>query len=645
MSEKFKELVGLEAKIRFHDYRYSVLNAPMITNTEYDELVARYYKLVEQQPNFVPRYTPGFIDQPEGFKTIKIIEPMISIVKKQTQEDFLAWIKKNGGENPVHEEKMDGVPIRLGYESGRLVNGHLRGSETLEGIDVTHRLHLVKNIPAFVEEFKDIPFTTVDGEVFCMYEDLYHYADEWDKPRDAIEARSTVGGMLKRLEQSDRDTLKMYYRVHGAGKSLRDGFETWRELKAHLAACGFDVVEELVGELLANLFYLKEKPNFGYPIDGIVVRVNDLSKWNDTKMVGYYSYAACYKFPTSLLETKIKSVTWGLTTQGELTGRLNYEPVQYDGTTLQRCKFDYADQYIKNGIRIGSIIQVTKSNEIIPNLVGVKELGNGRRIFFPKTCPMCDDPIVKETEAVYRCVNARCVGLIQKQLERLVGNSGLKIKGLGPQGIRSLIDQGYLSNPQDIFNLTYENLINVEIDQNRATSIIEQIQQTKDLSLDHWLFAACIPEIGIGAAAELAAQQGVLYQDLPTLIEVLKSSTTLCELFGIVGLSMAEYVNKNEATLFEFFVHYNFDNKVEEAKELIPIVFTGSWIIPRNEIEERLEVLGYSLSERVTKKVTKLFVGDSPSPTKINKATDYGIPIIYVSKTTGFDKFIGLLKQ
>ena len=108
---------------------------------------------------------------------------------------------------------------------------------------------------------------------------------------------------------------------------------------------------------------------------------------------------------------------------------------------------------------------------------------------------------------------------------------------------------------------------------------------------------------------------------------------------------MAEYVNKNAATLFEFFIHYNFDNEVEESQEMIPVCFTGGWIIPRSDLEERLEAIGYELTERVTKKVTKLFVGDGSSPTKIAKAKEYKIPVIYMDKTIGYDAFIKLLKD
>lgn len=640
MSNLYKEFVQLEAQIKYHDHLYSVVDKPIITNQEYDALVARYQEILEEHPEYKPNHIPGFIDQPDGFQTVDIVEPMISIVKKKDREEFVKWIKKNGGVAPVYEEKLDGVPVRLIYEFGELVGGHLRGSQTLKGILVSHRLKLVKNIPQTVPALKASSRTHIDGEVFCLYEDLEKYALHWDIDPKEIESRTTISGKLKRLKDHERDTLPMYFRVHGAGKDVRDLYKHWMDLRVDLVEWGFEVAEILSGTLLEELFSLKEKPNFGYAIDGIVVKNNDLSKWNDEHMVGYYTYCACYKFPTRCLETVLKGVSWGLTTQGALVGTLYYDPVEYDGTVLQRAKLNYASEYIKAGLSIGSIIQITKSNEIIPNMIGVKELGHGKRIEFPKTCPMCSQPIVKETEDLYCCVNPNCSGLIQKQLERIVSVRGLDIKGLGGKGIEQLIEAGFLSHPKDLFEIKLEDYLSIGIDQNRAEEIVEQVAAVAVLPLNRWLYASCIPEMGVVSALTLAQQYNVHFTELTSLFGMLKNSELMVELFGVDGMVMSEYVTRNEAELLHFFIHFDFENYLVPNDDKIVVAFSGTWILPREELRGKLEEHGYELSDRVTKKVTKLVIADKPSPGKITAAEKFGIPIIRVSKLTTINNLL-----
>ncbi|QDB70308.1 putative DNA ligase [Aeromonas phage CF8] len=644
MSQAYLEFVDLEKQIKYHDYLYSVADKPIISDSEYDILVQRYHTLLSEHPEYKPSHTPGFVDVPEGFKVVKLVEPMISILKKKSVDDFQQWIKKNTEGGEVYEEKLDGLGLRLIYKFGGLTIAHLRGSQTQEGLDVTHRVKLVSNIPKQIDEFKHLEYSHVDGEVFCMFKDLERYCEQWDKDYAETEPRSTVSGMMKRLKDNERDTLTMYFRAYGASTSVRALCNDYEHLRTKLEDWGFDTPQRLDGSLLQSLYKLKERPDFGYPIDGIVVKVNDLSKWNDTHMVGYYTYTACYKFPTRCLETKLKDVIWGLSTQGELVGVVTYDPVEYDGTILQRAKFDYANEYIKAGIRIGSIIQVTKANEIIPNIVGVKEIGNGKKIEFPTKCPCCDSLLVIETPAVRRCVNDSCSGKFLKQMNRLVGPRGLDIKGLGKKGLEALVDAGYLSSPQDLFKLTRDDYLNLDVfDQNQVDSILEQISETPKLPLNNWLFASCIPNMGVVAALELAQEQGKLFSELSTLMDVLKNSDILVSLFGVDGLVMSKYVKDNEAVLMHFFIHYNFSNPIQTVPDAIPVAISGGWLIPREELRKRLAEDGYELVDSVTKSVTRLLLGKDPSPGKIAKAEKYGIRTLVLNNNVSYDNLLTML--
>lgn len=644
MKNGIKELLELEAKIRYHDYLYFVADKPSISDTEYDQLVYRREELLKENPGYRPGLPPGFIEDNSGLKTVVIDEPMISVVKKKTRDDIELWRKRNVKGTVSYEEKLDGLSIRLVYRHGKLVQGHLRGTG-LEGTDVTHRLHMLRDVPTEIPEYKDIPYFKVTGEGYCTYKDLLDYCEQWDLDPKETESRTTCSGIMKRLYPSERDTLYLYFKAYNVSKVLRDKVKTYPELRELMVNMGFDIPMPFNGSLLNELFSLKEKPDFGYAIDGIVVKDDDLSVWKDDKMQGYWNYAACYKFPTASMTTTLIGVEWGLTTKGYLTGTLIYEPVNYDGTTLRRAKFDYPDKYIKDGLRIGSVIQITKSNEIIPNIIGMKEAGTGKKVEFPKFCPCCNQPVVVESPSMVRCVNDSCVGLLISHLERLGEKKGLNILGLGSARITALVDSGYLSEPSDIFKITFEDYIKLDlVDENTARSIVDQVENSSSLPLQNWIFAACIPNIGYVRAGELADQQGVLFTELNTFLAAMKDQKVMEELFGLDGVVACEYVNNNENELVNFFIHYDFDKEIKVEDKLIPIGITGSWNIIRDQLTEQLAEVGYELADKVSKSITILLVGKAPSPGKIAKAEKWNIPVIEITPMTTFDQIVKKLR-
>lgn len=645
MSSVHHRLVQLEAEIKHHDYLYFVADRPAISNSEYDILVAERNQILQDNPEFDSSHTPGFVEQEGKLLTTPILEPMISIDKKKKVEDFEKWIQKHIRDQAIYEEKLDGVALRLIYEFGNLTIAHLRGGDNAVGTVVTHRIKLVKNIPEWVEEFQEFSRVEVTGEVFCLYKDLDIYCQTCDLNPAETESRTTVSGMLKRLKETETDVLQMYFRAYHASKNLRDIYKDYLTLRTKFEEWGFDIPIRLDGSLLQELYKATTKPDFGYAIDGIVVKDNDLENWVEDKFVGYYKYCVCYKFPTKSIETKIADVDWGLTTQGVLVGTLVYDPVNYDGQILRRAKFDYADEYIKAGIRIGSTILVTKCNEIIPNMISLVEVGKGKPIQFPTKCPCCGEVLVRESQDVIRCVNDSCSGTFIKQMERVVSTKGLNIKGLGPKGIEALVNAGFLTSPCDLFKITYEDYMELDaFDQNQALSIIEQIKNL-NLPLNKWLYAACIPNLGATAAEELAKQQGTLFTDIVTLLDVLKNGTLLCDLFDVTGLVMAKYATDNESELLRFFIHHDFTKPVEIVKDTIPVVFSGVWILPREQLKVQLLEHGFSLEERVTKTVVKLIIGKNPSPGKIAAAEKYGIPVIQVDQLTTIDELIRKLSN
>lgn len=642
MADTLKELIELEAQIAYHDYMFHTADRPVLSDAAFDQLVYRRNELLEMHPDFVSKVIPGFVPAVENLPSVKLTEPMLSVDKYKNQKDIDAWIaRQNTTLGFSWEEKLDGVAIRLVYEYGILTCAHLRGVE--DGTVVFHRIHLIKDIPFVISDLVGVPRASFNGEVYVLLKDLHDWAKNWEI--ETPESRSTVSGMLKRMLPEESDNLDLHFKAFWADKGIREQAENYIVLRDVLVEYGFNVPRTYTDEQVELLYQMSERPVGDYAIDGFVIKDNDLSNWNEEKWMGYYKYAICYKFPTPVFETPLVEVIWGLNTKGYLEGTVIYEPVEYDGSTMRRARFNYAPEYMKAGIRIGSIIEVTKGNEIVPQMVGLKEKGEGEPIAYPEYCPACSSKLVVEGPAYIRCVNVECPGTLVTRLERLVGPKGLDVKSLGPKGLTQLVDHGYLNKPSDLFKLKEKDLLAIDIDQNTAIKIINGIQESRTLGLNNWLFAVSIPELGFTRATEIASEFGVLFTNQEELIKLLKDTKAMNDLYGLPGLDMVAYAEKNEELLNNYLVEYDWSSCKVKIPGLIPIAMTGSWSETKAVLKKRFEEQGFELEDRVSKSIHTLLIGESGSPSKEAKANQYGVRVIHIDKLMGFDTIIALLRK
>lgn len=653
MQDKLKRILQLEGNIKFHDHLYFNMDSPTISDAEYDEMVHEYNQLLESVPGYKSSLNTGLIAIDQSLIPIDIVEPMLSISKRKTTEDLYKWLKVNiPTEDQVWEDKLDGMAIRLIYEKGYLKFIHTRGNGK-QGGDVSHRRHLLKNIPDHIEEYEDKERAEITGEAFCMFADFDAYIDRHELNPDDIDTRSTVSGLMKKSKTSDRDDLPIYFKAYNASDNVRKGFEKYTELRDHLTSVGFDVPLLIEGGLLQELLELTSKPTFGYPVDGLVVKTDNLRRWEDSQSSSYYTYATCYKFPTISLKTRVVGIDWSLTNQGYLVGTLIYEPVVYDGTTMTRCKLDYADSYFERGLRVGSLIEITKSNEIIPKLVSLVEVGTGKKLGFPDKCPFCHKLVVTESSANVRCINDNCEGQMVKRLSRLSGIDGFNIKGLADKRIEALIDNGFLKEPYDIFTLTQEDIVNAGIDAATATKIIEQVSSLNDLDIHHWLFALGIPGLGVVRAIEISNMSaklgvnegiGTKWSDLETLMVIMKDPQTFFKLFGLDGMVMTKFVLDNEGMITKFLSHYDFTKSHIPSLDGVPVSITGAWnAMTREQLSSILRDNGYILTDRVTKTVKAVLVGNKPSPSKLSNAEGWNIPTINIGNFVDVNDIVRML--
>lgn len=650
MKDIFHRIIQLEGEIRYHDHLYFNMDTPTISDSEYDDMVHEYNELVKEAPGYQPGRMPGLISVDQTMIPIDIVEPMISIGKRKTVDDFNKWIKVNAPGDVVYEDKLDGIAVRLIYEKGYLKFIHTRGNGK-QGGDISHRRHLLKNIPDNVEDYEGDDRVEVTGEAFCMFGDFNAYVERHGLDGDNMDTRSTVSGLMKKSKSNERDDLPIFFKAYNVSTNVRKRHKTYLELREHLTTVGFDIPMFIDGGLLKELLELSSKPDFGYPVDGIVAKVNDLSKWDVEQKSEYFTYAICYKFPTITLDTRVVGIDWSLTNTGDLTGTLIYEPVVYDGTTMTRCKLDYADSYFERGLRIGSLIKVTKANEIIPKLVSLVEVGTGKKLGYPERCPFCNTLVTTESSNVVRCVNSACDGQMVKRLTRVTDIDGFNIKGLAEKRIEALVDNGFMKAPHDLFRLEEKDLVNAGIDEGSSKKIIEQIADLNSLDIHKWLFALAIPGLGVVRAIEISnmsakngLQEGTKWHTLQDLMLILKSAESMYALFGLDGMVMAKHVLDHESEITAFLGHYDFNRSHIPALDGIPVAISGGWKpMTREQLSSILRDNGYLLTDSVTKKVVALLVGEKPSPSKKAKAEKNNIPVITLGQTSDPNEIIRML--
>lgn len=652
MSDGIKRLLELQGQLKYHDHLYHTLDQPVISDSEYDILKSEYDELAEKYPEVIdPKVTIGFVDPPKSLGKVTITEPMISVDKKKDVESYDKWILKNVETEAVEEIKLDGIALRFIYKKGMLSLIHTRGRNGIGG-DVSHRRHLITNLKDTVELHEDKDEVHFTGEVYTRHADFLAYCARHKLDPTDTDPRSTVSGLMKRAEASDRDDLPIYVTIYGASRNVRDEFSTYLELRAHIQECGFDVPMIIDPVMRSEMMEANKLPDWEYPIDGIVAKDNDLRKWEVPQTGEHYTYAVCYKFPTILLHTTVTGIDWSLTNKGEFVGTLMYEPVDYGGTKLTRCKFDYMKTYFEKGLRVGSKISVTKSNEIIPKLISLDEVGKGEKLDFPAKCPFCNHQTVPTTISV-KCTNSDCEGQVVKRLSTIFSIDAFNIHGLGDKRIEQLVNIGKLTEPADIFKWDDEDLIAGGVPPASTGKIIEAIKNVGSNDLSRWLFALSIPSLGKVRCVELSnmsatngMNDGLKFHNLQDFLTIITDAQGLSEMFGIEGAKIAAHCKKYEDQISRFLSHYDFGRLAPMGMDGVPVAITGEWNgLTRRDLTEVLRQHDFVLSSSVTKTCKALLTATKPSPAKVETAKRYKLPIFDISSISDVNGIVALLSN
>ena len=655
--EARRRIEELRELINYHNYRYYVLNDPVISDAEYDELFRELQKLEEQFPELVTPDSPTQrVGAPiqEGFRPVPHSVPMLSLQDARNEDEireFDARVKRflnlPPGEEVEYaaEPKYDGLSCEIVYRDGVLEVASTRG-DGYTGEDVTPNVKTIKTVPLRLIKNQSVPippYIEVRGEVVMpkdRFEELNReLIEKGEKP--FANPRNAASGSLRQLDPGVTASRPLEFIAWGVGRVEGIDFETHSQVLEALKALGFKVahpteVAKGIDRIISFYKRLeKERNSFPYELDGVVIKVNRLELWDRLGTTARSPrYAVAAKFPPRQKTTRIVDVVYQVGRTGAITPVAILEPVEVGGVIVSRASLHNFDEVERLGVMVGDRVLVQRAGDVIPDVVAViKEARTGkeRPIKPPKECPVCHSEVIREG-AYYRCVNASCPAKLVQAIKHLGSRRALDIEGLGEKTARLLVERGLVKDLADIFYLKREDLLTLPgFAEKSADNLIKAIENAKNPPLARFIYALGIPNVGEYTA-------GVLAERFKSWERLAKA--TYDELVSIKGIGpeTAESVVKffrdphNRKMLEKMFNAGVKPQAVEEVKESPfkgkTVVFTGALkSMTRDQAKALVERLGGKVSNSVSRKTDLVVVGENPG-SKYNRALQLGVKII-----------------
>ena len=616
------------------NYNYYVKDEPTITDQEYDKYMRELEDIELEYPDYASKNSPTKRVGGEVIeKFLKVVrdKPMLSISDVFSEDEVRDFIKKVEDEvtpEYVCEQKIDGLGVSLIYEAGKLVRGVTRG-DGLVGEDITHNVRTIKSIP--LELTKPINIE-VRGEIFMhksTLEKLNKKREEEGKPK-LQNVRNAAAGSIRQLDSKVAAERELDNFVYYLPNPSDFGIKTHLEALQFMGDLGFKINphNKLVKNIDEIIAYIEKEGNtrksLSYEIDGIVIKVNDVSlqeKLGNTAK--YPRWAVAYKFPAEEVLTKLTDIIFTVGRTGRITPNAVLEPVIVMGSTIRRATLHNEDYVNMKGLKIGDIVSIRKAGDVIPEVVEPKlERRNGTEKEFRmiSECPMCHEKIVKKDGNVdYYCVNPNCPRRNIESIIHYVSRDALNIEGLGDEIVEELYNLGFVKNITDLYNLSDKKKQIMEFDgygEKSLNKIIDNIEASKSSSLERLLFGLGIKEIGSKTAKILASNFGSMDNLMSASMEELES---IRDIGHVTALSVYEYLRANKELiekLKSLGINMNYLGKNMGLNDFISgkkFVITGTIEgYGRKEIKEIIESYNGNISESVSKNTDIVIVGSNP---------------------------------
>jgi DNA ligase (NAD+) len=644
----------LRFEISRHDYLYHVKSEPEVSDAEYDELMRRLRAIEAHYPELVSpdsptqRVTEQLV---EGFPPVEHRLPMLSLANAFNFQQLQAWHKRasalaaNDKFEMVCEPKIDGLAVALVYQNGRLVQGATRGNG-FQGDNITENLKTIRSIPLQLQG-KDYPEQfEVRCEVYMpksAFERLNEtLLDRGERP--AANPRNAAAGSLRQKNPQITAARKLDIWIYQLGWAEGDGSvpSSHSETLAWLGELGFRINPEIKRfkdlQAVENHYRTWEdrRHALDYEIDGMVVKIDHKSLWDELGYVGREPrWAIAYKFPPMQATTKLTRIAVNVGRTGSLNPFAILEPVQVGGVIVKQATMHNEDDVRRKDIREGDTVIVQRAGDVIPQVVGPvleKRTGREKPYRIPKQCPVCSSDAVRpEGEAMTYCSNISCPA----QIFRWIGHFAavMDMEGLGERWISILLDRGLIKDPADIYYLTKDQLVGIErMGSVLADKILKNIEAAKGRNLNRLLFALGMRHVGGEVAQFLAAH----FHNLDALVEASEEEIQNVEGIGPkIAVSIHAYFqDENKRSIIEKLrkagvnFEYKRPKRIEGPLTGQSFVFTGTLgSMPRGKAETLVASLGGEAGSSVTKKTTYLVAGADPG-SKLQKAEKAGVTVL-----------------
>lgn len=656
-SELIQEINKLKDKINEHNYRYYVLDDPIISDQEYDRLYQKLKTIETQHPELITSDSPT---QRVGEKPLKEFAevqheiPMLSLENAFTDEDVEAFNQRI--QERLHttheieftcEPKFDGLAVTLIYKKGALVKAATRGDGTT-GEDITENIRTIRMIPLHLRG-DDYPDTLeVRGEVFMPkkgFEELNARAAKKGE-KIFVNPRNAAAGSLRQLDPRITASRPLELSCYGLGvvkgKTMPDTLgETMELLKKWglRVSSEFKVVKGIKACLVYHNKLCDKRNSLPYEIDGAVYKVNSIK---DQLKLGFVSraprWAIAHKFPAQEVNTIVEEVEFQVGRTGALTPVARLKPVFVGGVTISNATLHNMDEVQRKDIHIGDTVVVRRAGDVIPEVVkAIKDLRpkHAKKIHLPAHCPVCHSKIeIIEGEAIARCTGELfCAAQRKEAIKHFASRRAMDIEGLGDKLVDQLVENNLIKNAADLYSLDLDTVANLErMAEKSAQNLLDALEKSKNTTFARFLYALGVREVGEATAKQLALE----YVDLPALMSATEDELqTIQDIGPVVAKHIASFFAEKHnrdviKKLLDAGIHWK---KIEKSARSVPLagktfVLTGALAeMTRDEAKEKLEALGAKVAGSVSSKTSYVVAGEDAG-SKLTKAKELGVEVL-----------------
>lgn len=649
----------LQEQLRHHNYRYYILNDPLISDAEWDRLYRELLDLEAKHPELKTPDSPtqrAGTEPSEAFARVEHPAPILSLDNAFSAEELLAWQERISKLDPrvmessySLEPKLDGLTVVLHYQNGLFVLGATRGNSEV-GEEITENLRTIRSLPLRIPANPDREAApgrlVVRGEAFIKLSDFQKLNQKLEEAgeRTYVNPRNTAAGSLRQLDSSltaQRPLTLLVYQIVDSSQPLPP---TQVDTLEYLRDLGFPVpiydhcqtLQEVISKLAD---WDDRRKTLDYEIDGVVIKLNDLAVANDLGVVGKAPRGAiAYKFPAQVVTTQLEEIKTNVGRTGVLTPYAVLSPVEIGGVTVRQATLHNFDFIAEKDIREGDRVMVKRAGEVIPYVMGpVVDVRDGTEQVYspPDHCPVCHEPVEHfEGEVAWYCVNANCEAQLIRNIEHFVSRQAMDIVGMGIKIVEQLAQAGLVRNVSDLYRLDKEDLLKLEgFADKKAENLIEAIQNSKEQPLER-----LINGLGIRGVGEVVA--GTLADEFLSLDALADASLDELENVPGIGPNIAQAildwfdreVNQRVLASLQDSGVWPVAQARHQQGELplagTVFVLTGKLeSYTRNELKEVLQGLGAKVTGSVSSNTDYVVAGEDPG-SKLDKAQELNVEVL-----------------